>query len=77
MEESALEQLPRSYRIGLRLRALGADNGLIADCLGIDPDSIITLLEIGARKLEHIQRSDRSEDNVSDATTPPNARDPE
>jgi hypothetical protein len=76
MEESALEQLPRSYRIGLRLRALGADDGLIADCLGIDPDSIVTLLEIGARKLEYIERSEPSENDVSGATTPSNARNP-
>jgi len=70
MDESALEELPRSYRIGLRLRALGADDELIADCLGIDPDSIVTLLDIGSRKLEHIERTVRSEDEVANSNTP-------
>jgi hypothetical protein len=73
MDESALEELPRSYRIGLRLRALGADDELIAECLGIDPDSIVTLLDIGARKLEHIERTGRSEEG---ATSPPSIGDP-
>ena len=43
--------MPRAYRIGLRLRALGADDELISDCLDIDPEGIETLLYIGARKL--------------------------
>jgi hypothetical protein len=71
MDESALGELPRSYRIGLRLRALGADDELIADCLGIDPQSIVTLLDIGARKLEHIERAVRSEAQADGSTTPP------
>jgi hypothetical protein len=76
MNESAFEGLPRSYRIGLRLRALGADDELIADCLDIDPDSIVTLLEIGARKLEQIDRSVRSEDHLGGGSVAPTARDP-
>jgi hypothetical protein len=58
MDASALDALPRSYRIGLRLRALGADDELIADCLGMDPEGIATLLDIGARKLASIERLD-------------------
>jgi hypothetical protein len=38
------------------LRALGADDALIADCLDIDEDGISTLLEIGERKLEHAHK---------------------
>jgi hypothetical protein len=43
--------LPRAYRIGLRLRDLGADDDLIAECLGMDPAGIPVLLHIGLRKL--------------------------
>jgi hypothetical protein len=73
VNKSGLEELPRSYRIGLRLRALGADDELIADCLGVDPDSIVTLLEIGARKLEHIEQALESKDHVSGAISPRDA----
>ncbi len=56
MDERNLDALPRAYRIGLRMRALGADDELIADCLDIDPDAVVTLLEIGQRKFERIAR---------------------
>ena len=56
MESSDLDDLPRAYRIGLRLRRLGADDDLIGDCLGIDPAGVSTLIEIGRRKLESDQR---------------------
>ena len=46
-----LSGLPRAYRIGLRLQGLGADDDLIGDCLGIDPASVSTLIEIGRQKL--------------------------
>jgi hypothetical protein len=53
MESSPLDLsvLPRAYRIGLRLRELGADDDLIGDCLGIDPAGVSTLIEIGRQKL--------------------------
>jgi hypothetical protein len=75
MEPLDLEDLPRAYRVGLRLRELGADDLLIADCLGIDPAGVSTLLEIGRRKLASEQRStpeiDRSD---SDPRPPPAIR---
>ena len=52
MGDPLLDELPRSYRIALRLQELGASHDLIADCLELDSESIVTLLEIGARKLE-------------------------
>ena len=52
MDDSRPDDLPRVYRLGLRLRALGADDELIADCLDLDRDSIAAFLEIGAQKLE-------------------------
>jgi hypothetical protein len=56
MEPSHLDDLPRAYRIGLRLRDLGADDDLIGDCLGMDPAGVSTLIEIGRRKLLSEQR---------------------
>jgi hypothetical protein len=52
MEPPDLDGLPSAYRIGLRLRELGADDELIGECLGIDPAGVATLIEIGRRKLE-------------------------
>jgi hypothetical protein len=51
MEPPDLDDLPRAYRIGLRLQELGADEDLIGECLGIDPAGVSTLIEIGRRKL--------------------------
>jgi hypothetical protein len=52
MDPPDLDALPRAYRIGLRLRGLGADDDLIGECLGIDPAGVSTLIEIGRRKLQ-------------------------
>lgn len=51
MEPPDLADLPRAYRIGLRLQELGADEDLIGECLGIDPAGVSTLIEIGRQKL--------------------------
>ena len=59
MEPPDLDDLPRAYRIGLRLRGLGADDDLIGDCLGIDPTAVSTLIEIGRQKLASEQRLKR------------------
>jgi hypothetical protein len=56
MDPPELSDLPRAYRIGLRLRALGADDELIGDCLGMDPAGVSTLIEIGRRKLASERR---------------------
>jgi hypothetical protein len=56
MDPPELSDLPRAYRIGLRLRELGADDDLIGDCLGMDPAGVSTLIEIGRRKLASEQR---------------------
>jgi hypothetical protein len=62
MEPPGLDALPRTYRIGLRLRGLGADDDLIGECLGIDPTGVSTLIEIGRQKLASEQQL-----NLSDA----------
>jgi hypothetical protein len=56
MDPPELNDLPRAYRIGLRLRELGADDDLIGDCLGMDPAGVSTLIEIGRQKLASEQR---------------------
>jgi hypothetical protein len=56
VEPSDLDDLPRAYRIGLRLHELGADDDLIGDCLGMDPAGVSTLIEIGRQKLASEQR---------------------
>ena len=63
MESPDLDDLPRAYRIGLRLRELGADDDLIGDCLGMDPAGVSTLIEIGRRKLASERRSKEHVDN--------------
>jgi hypothetical protein len=50
MKPPDFDDLPRAYRIGLRLRELGADDDLIGECLGMDPAGVSTLIEIGRRK---------------------------
>jgi hypothetical protein len=55
MDTSGFDDLPRAYRLGLSLQALGADDQLIAECVGVDVDSVGALLDIGARKLEHVR----------------------
>jgi hypothetical protein len=74
MEPPDLDDLPRAYRIGLRLRELGADDDLIGDCLGMDPAGVSTLIEIGRRKLASEQRFeervDRPDPDPGSPTTP-------
>jgi hypothetical protein len=45
-----LARLPRRYALALRLRAVGADDGLIAECLDVDPSAIDALLRLAAAK---------------------------
>jgi len=69
MGDPCLDQLPRAYRIGLLLRDLGASDDLIAECLEIDPQSVVTLLEIGARKLESARLGTRLTDPASNQSS--------
>jgi hypothetical protein len=75
MEPLDLDDLPRAYRIGLRLQELGADEDLIGECLGIDPAGVSTLIEIGRQKLAAEQRSGRQPD-LSDPDSSYRADDP-
>lgn len=70
MDHSGYDELPRAYRVGLRLHALGADDDLIAECLDIDPGGVGTLLDVGAQKLEQIEAGTRLIDHPTEAPTP-------
>jgi hypothetical protein len=71
MDAAAYDELPRAYRVGLRLRALGADDGLIADCLDMDPAGIPALVEIGKAKLDHIHQAGGRNQEAASEILPP------
>ena len=49
--DRALAELPVAHAVALRLRAAGADEGVIAAALGIDPAGVPALLEVAEAKL--------------------------
>lgn len=52
--DQALASLPSVYRLALQLRALGAEDRLIADCLHVPIPSVGPLVEIGERKFQQL-----------------------
>jgi DNA-directed RNA polymerase specialized sigma24 family protein len=54
--EAALDELPESYAVALRLRDAGHDNNAIATGLGIEPESVEPLLRLANAKLELLMR---------------------
>jgi hypothetical protein len=70
---SDLDDLPRAYRIGLRLRELGADDDLIGECLGMDPAGVSTLIEIGRQKLASDQQFEHLIDLTGSDSPPTDA----
>jgi hypothetical protein len=50
------DQLDRVLGLALRLRALGADDELIADCVGVEPEGVPALVEIASRKAADIEQ---------------------
>jgi hypothetical protein len=40
--------------LALALRALGAGDDLIAECLELEPSAVAPLVDVGQRKLEHL-----------------------
>lgn len=55
------DQLPRAHALALRLRALGADTELVAECLGIDTEAVGPLLEVAAAKLRRAEAAAHEE----------------
>ena len=59
-EADPLHRLPRAHALALRLKAVGADDGLIAECLGVEPEGVASLLEVAKAKLAHLNQAPRS-----------------
>jgi DNA-directed RNA polymerase specialized sigma24 family protein len=57
----ALDALPESYAVALRLDAAGADSAVIAAGLGVEEVSVIPLLEVARQKLAYVLASDAEE----------------
>jgi hypothetical protein len=62
-DDVLLRRLPTVYAVALRLDAAGASSETIGDALGVAPDAVPALLDIGRRKLEDLRR-------VGDPTDP-------
>lgn len=57
---TALEQLPTPYATALRLHDAGASHAAIAQAIDVPIQAVPRLLEIGASKLDAVQRSQRT-----------------
>jgi len=57
-QAEALEALPPSYAIALRLADEGADTAAIAQAAGVAADAVEALLEIGRGKLAALEASE-------------------
>lgn len=44
------KRLARAHRLALELVRLGADDELVAECLGIEPDAVAPLVKVAAAK---------------------------
>jgi DNA-directed RNA polymerase specialized sigma24 family protein len=51
---AALDELPESYAVALRLHSAGHDNTAIATALGIELESVEPLLRLANAKLERL-----------------------
>jgi DNA-directed RNA polymerase specialized sigma24 family protein len=65
---TALEQLPAAYATALRLNDAGESHAAIAKALDVPVQSVPRLLEIGASKLDAVQRSASAARNPSPTT---------
>jgi DNA-directed RNA polymerase specialized sigma24 family protein len=54
---TALEQLPVAYATALRMQDSGSNHAAIAKALDVPVQAIPRLLEIGASKLDAVQRA--------------------
>jgi hypothetical protein len=58
-DEEPFESLPRAYSLALRLRALGADDALVAECLDVEPAALPTLMAVAEAKLARVRGEER------------------
>ena len=52
--DDAIDELPSTYAVALRLHEAGASDEVIAVGLGTDPESVPTILELAHRKLDEL-----------------------
>lgn len=65
---TALEQLPTAYATALRMNDAGRNHAAIAKALDVPVQAVPRLLEIGASKLDAVQRSPRAARKPSPTT---------
>ena len=69
MADEQFDVLPRPYALALRLRAIGADERLIGDCLELETSAVAALLALADAKLRSaIELRERA---VADGTADP------
>jgi hypothetical protein len=49
--DDALNRLPLPYSVALRLRDAGIEDAVIAECVGVEPEGLTTLMQIARAKL--------------------------
>lgn len=54
-EDELVGQLPLAYAAALRMQRRGIAADVIAEVLGIAPESVSTLLDVGRAKLERLR----------------------
>jgi hypothetical protein len=64
--DRATTLLPRTYRVALTLRDLGADGPLIAACLDVELSAVVPLHDVGDRKLRQLRRTRNGSDASQD-----------
>jgi DNA-directed RNA polymerase specialized sigma24 family protein len=64
---AALDELPESYAVALRLRDAGHDKNAIAAALGIELESVDPLLRLANAKLERLLRENPSQPSKAPA----------
>ena len=47
----ALDRLPLPYGTALRLRDAGIDDAVIAECVGVEPEALTTMMWVAEAKL--------------------------
>jgi hypothetical protein len=50
------DKLDRSLALALRLNQIGADDDLIADCVGVEPEAVPALVNVASRKAADLAR---------------------
>ncbi len=58
--DDAIDELPSTYAVALRLHEAGASNRVVAVALGTEPETVPTILELARRKLTLLVSGDQT-----------------